>query len=190
MDEWAFLGWLGGCARDAAGPLGGDLTLWAGVAEVVVGVLGAGVVAEAVLGSDDAAPGIVAALMFSFDGVVGWAKDCSVFATACCGVDAVAVAFAALLPLVPLPPRPDGVLASPRSRCRILAAALALPRSRFLSASTAVAVLFGVTFGVTLLDEALLFAVDGAGDTGLFVFGVCLLNTLTASRAVCSTLTA
>lgn len=86
-----------------------------------------------------------------------------------------------------LSPRPPACPPKPRSRCSILAAALALPRSRFLSASAALAVLFGVTAGLVGAGTAF----DGLEDIfTCFAFAACLFNTFTASRATCSTLTA
>lgn len=153
-------------ALDAAGPVGGvgggdDFVACAllvdGVTEVAAGAL--------VSGSEIAASCVAPVLCFATGG--------ELLAT-----------FLAAAPGPRLPPLPPPI---PRSRCNILAAALAFPRSRFLSARAALAVLFGVT-AVTVLVGVL----EGCPVVSLLllVFAACLFSTLTASRAASSTCTA
>ena len=159
-------GALGG-ALAAAGPVGGFVGDFVEFTVAVAGVL--------------AVPPDGLVDVFVFVATTGCDDPEVAFAAA----EALLAADRAAAPGVPrLPPLPLAFPPRPRSRCKILAAALAFPRSRFLSARAALAVLFGVTVGGVVTADWLGEAVP------LTVLAACLFSTFTASRAACSTLTA
>lgn len=107
-----------------------------------------------------------------------WVGEQSVFDAI--GLEVLAPGFAAVPVPARLPPLPFWFAPIPKSRCRILAAALTLPRSRFFSASGAL--LFATADGA-----AGALTSDGAG---LLLRLDALLMTRTTSRAAFSTLIA
>ena len=114
--------------RDAAGPVGG----WTGVAEAADS--GAGVEVDVVVVVEDwgATAPLPVGVGFVLAAGSFWVADDRVGDSALLASDALESAVTVFRPL--RPPRPPRPPPRPRSRCKIRAAALAVPRSRFFSA--------------------------------------------------------